>query len=103
MQGWKKLAPLALLLPLAACATTTRTVVTDTSCKSFVPIRYSRHDTAATIQQAIEHNAAYDALCKTGRDTSCRGIAPVLGSVKDSPATVKQVREHNAAWDALCK
>lgn len=64
MQGWKKLAPLALLPLLAACATTTRTVVTDTSCRGFVPILYSRKDTAGTVQQVREHNAAWDALCK---------------------------------------
>lgn len=63
MRALKKLAPLALLLPLQACATTTRTSVIDTSCKSFVAIHYSRKDTAGTIQQVREHNAAWDALC----------------------------------------
>jgi hypothetical protein len=36
----------------------------DTACRAYVPIRYSRHDTAETIRQAREHNAAWDALCK---------------------------------------
>lgn len=103
MRGWKKLVLLAALPLLQACATTTPISVTDTSCGAFEPIRYSRKDTPATIQQAREHNAAYDTLCKTGRDTSCRSVAPVLGSVKDSPATTKQVEQHNAAFDALCK
>lgn len=39
-------------------------VVTDTACKAYVPIRYSRKDTPDTIRQAREHNAAWDALCK---------------------------------------
>jgi hypothetical protein len=30
-----------------------------------VPILYSRQDTPGTISQAREHNAAWDALCKT--------------------------------------
>jgi hypothetical protein len=77
--------------------------VTDTSCGAFDPIRYSRKDTPATIQQAREHNAAYDALCKRRPSLSCRELAPVLGSHKDSAKTAEQVREHNAAFDALCK
>jgi hypothetical protein len=39
-------------------------VVTDTACKAYAPIRYSRKDTPETIAQAREHNAAWDALCK---------------------------------------
>lgn len=38
--------------------------VIDTSCDAFVPFRYSRNDTEETKQQAREHNAAWDALCK---------------------------------------
>lgn len=64
MPGLKKLAPLVLALLLPACQTTTPISVTDTSCRGFVPILYSRKDTAGTIQQAREHNAAWDALCK---------------------------------------
>lgn len=64
MQGWKRLPLLAVPLLLQACATTTPISVTDTSCRGFVPILYSRKDTPGTIQQAREHNAAWDALCK---------------------------------------
>ncbi len=64
MPGWKKLTLLAALPLLQACATTTPISVTDTSCRAFVPILYSRNDTAGTISQAREHNAAWDALCK---------------------------------------
>ncbi len=38
--------------------------VVDTSCEAFEPILYSRADSAETIRQAREHNAAWDALCK---------------------------------------
>jgi hypothetical protein len=64
MNGWRKLAPLALLPLLAACKTTTPTSVTDTSCLAFEPIRASRTDTDETRQQIRGHNAAWDALCK---------------------------------------
>ncbi len=66
MRALRKLAPLVPALLLAGCATTTTltSVTTDTSCRSFVPILYSRKDTPATIQQVREHNAAFDALCK---------------------------------------
>lgn len=64
MLGLKGLALLALALPLPACQTTTPIYGTDTSCRGFAPILYSRKDTAGTIQQAREHNAAWDALCK---------------------------------------
>ncbi len=46
------------------CEQPAKRVVVDTSCKAYVPIRYSRKDTPETIAQAREHNAAYDALCK---------------------------------------
>ena len=46
------------------CEQPTSRVVTDTACKAYVPIRYSRRDTPDTIRQAREHNAAYDVLCK---------------------------------------
>lgn len=64
MRALKKLALLAALLPLAGCATTTPTFVTDTSCLAFEPITYSRRDTPETIKQIKGHNAAYDSLCK---------------------------------------
>ena len=54
---------LAAVPLLQACATTTPISVTDTSCLAYEPIRYSRKDTAETIRQAREHNAAWDALC----------------------------------------
>ncbi len=46
------------------CEQPTAKTVTDTSCKAFEPIRYSRKDTGETVRQAREHNAAWDALCK---------------------------------------
>jgi len=64
MRGWTRRLALAAPLLLPACATTTPISVTDTSCRGFVPIHYSRKDTPATIQQVREHNAAWDALCK---------------------------------------
>lgn len=64
MRALKRLVPLAVLLPLAACQTTTPTAVTDTSCLALEPIRYSRNDTDETQQQIRAHNAAWDALCK---------------------------------------
>jgi uncharacterized lipoprotein YajG len=60
---WKKLAPLAAPLVLAACQATTPTAVTDTSCLAFEPITYSRKDTVMTAQQIREHNAAFQSLC----------------------------------------
>jgi hypothetical protein len=64
MPALKKPALLALALLLPGCQTMTPISVTDTSCRGFVPILYSRKDTPGTIQQAREHNAAWDALCK---------------------------------------
>jgi len=32
-------------------------------CLAFRPIRWSRADTAATVEQIVEHNSAWDALC----------------------------------------
>lgn len=54
---------LAALLTLAACQSTTPTSVIDTSCLAMEPITYSRLDTAATVTQVRQHNAAYKALC----------------------------------------
>jgi len=62
MPVWKRLALLAVLLP--ACKTTIPISVTDTSCLAYEPIRYSRKDSEETRRQIIEHNAAWDALCK---------------------------------------
>lgn len=62
---WLLVALLALAMPtLAGCATKTATDGrTDVSCAAFEPLRWSRRDTAETIRQAKEHNAAWDALC----------------------------------------
>ena len=43
---------------------TARAVAVDTACQAYAPIRYSRTDTAETVRQVREHNAAWDALCK---------------------------------------
>ena len=64
MCSLRRLALLAVPLLLAACKTTTPISVTDASCLAYEPIRYSRTDTAETRRQIIEHNAAWDALCK---------------------------------------
>ena len=64
MRSLRRLALLAVLLPLAACKTTPPISVTDTSCLAYEPIRYSRKDSEETRRQIIEHNAAWDALCK---------------------------------------
>jgi len=61
-----KLALLAAPLILTACKTT-QTAVTDTSCKAFVPVYYSRLDTTQTSLEIRRHNAAYDALCAAER------------------------------------
>ena len=63
MPALKRLVLLAVLLPLAACKTTTPIAATDTSCLAYEPIRYSRNDSEETRRQIIEHNAAWDALC----------------------------------------
>ena len=39
-------------------------IVIDTSCLAFEPIRYSRTDTEETRRRVREHNAAWDKLCK---------------------------------------
>jgi len=44
----------------AGCSST----VVDTSCTSFGPITFSaRHDTADTVLQVRQHNAAWQAIC----------------------------------------
>jgi hypothetical protein len=55
---------LALLLPLAACTTTTGGGATKAAlCDQFAPIRWSASDTVETIRQAKEANAVGAALC----------------------------------------
>ncbi len=73
MSGWRRLTrrvlPLSLILTLVACQATTRTSETEAAaeagssgppavCRVWLPIRYSRHDTAETERQAIGSNAA---------------------------------------------
>ncbi len=48
---------------LGGCVTTMGTGATKVFCKSAVPIRWSRSDSAATIRQAKAHNAAGKAVC----------------------------------------
>lgn len=44
-------------------------VVVDTACQAFEPLRYSlKTDSAETVRQAREHNAAWDELCGKGDD-----------------------------------
>ncbi len=59
----KKLVPLAVLLTLTGCQTTTPIAVTDTACLAFEPITYSSKDTTLTSQQVRQHNAAFRSLC----------------------------------------
>lgn len=69
----KRLAPLlAMLLSgilLASCATmTASSVPTDrVACGSFEPIYWSAKDTAPTVAQVKEHNAAGKAICGWGK------------------------------------
>lgn len=58
-RGW--LALIALGLMPTACETAT--FETDTACLSFNIIRPSRSDTAETLRQVAEHNAAWRAVC----------------------------------------
>ncbi len=69
MRELKKLLPLGVLL-LTACQATPHTsgtdsLVIDTSCFAFEPIRASRtQDSEETRDQVEAHNAAWDTLCK---------------------------------------
>jgi hypothetical protein len=63
----KKLASLAVLSMLTACQTATPSGVIDTSCLAFEPVTYSRKDTADTVRQIRQHNAAFVALCGPAR------------------------------------
>lgn len=52
---------IASALLLAACGDQS---VVDTSCAAFTPINYSAaRDTAETVTQIRQHNAAWSALC----------------------------------------
>lgn len=60
-----------MLPALAACRTTaTDAIEPRWECLAFQPILWSAKDTAGTVRQISEHNAAWDALCAerpTGR------------------------------------
>ena len=63
-----KLKPLGILSSaflLTACGTSFSAIdgPTDTSCRSFKPIRASHADTTDTKRQVIAHNRAYEAIC----------------------------------------
>lgn len=50
----------SLILALVACTTTV-----DTACSAFQPITYSEaRDTAETVTQVRQHNAAWTTLCR---------------------------------------
>lgn len=51
----------AVLLAMTGCASGPS--VTDVSCQAFEPICVSRRDTPETIDQVLEHNATWEALC----------------------------------------
>ncbi len=58
----KPLAALLLMCPLAACSTAIGG--TDSSCKSFRPLSWSKKDTHQTQREVVGHNKAWDAICK---------------------------------------
>ena len=60
------LAALLTSCMLTACGTSTVATVTDTSCRSFGPIGWSKHDTERTKREIVGHNRAYDAVCGAG-------------------------------------
>lgn len=53
---------LAAALLVSGCAT--NTPVIDTACMAFGPLSFSRTDTAQTVNGILEHNAAWEALCR---------------------------------------
>lgn len=58
-----RLIALALALSLGGCGVTL-TTGTDASCRAFTTITFSgANDTAETVAQVREHNAAYRAVC----------------------------------------
>jgi hypothetical protein len=55
---------LAATLLLVACQTTGSVATNKSvSCAAFKPILWSKLDTLDTQKQAVEHNAAWSALC----------------------------------------
>lgn len=58
---WMPIRTIAIALATSGCLQT----VTDTSCSAFGPITYSAAgDTASTVLQVRQHNAAWIKLCK---------------------------------------
>lgn len=58
----------ALTIPLTGCGATLITG-TDASCRAFKTITFSgAQDTAETVAQVREHNAAYRAVCPEKKD-----------------------------------
>lgn len=57
-----KILTLCAALLVGGCASTA--TITDSSCRSFKPIRASVKDTTETKRQVVAHNRVYDALCR---------------------------------------
>lgn len=57
------IAPLLLMLP--SCNPNTSATDNATACSVFPPITFSKNDTAQTKTQILQHDAVYDAICKT--------------------------------------
>ncbi|BEV43900.1 hypothetical protein CRBSH125_00830 [Afipia carboxidovorans] len=59
-----------LAIPLASCQTTASGGIDPAlvACSSFKPVRWSKSDTADTVAQIKEHNAAGKALCGWGEN-----------------------------------
>lgn len=53
----------AILLPSCATTTASSGVTTKTACGVFGPIEWSRKDTAFTVEEIKEHNAAGVEVC----------------------------------------
>lgn len=60
---WFALAMLAILLPSCATTTDLSVQVTKVACGAFQPITWSGKDTALTVAQIKEYNAAGKELC----------------------------------------
>ncbi len=56
------LAALSIMSLLTGCATDI--AGTDSGCRSFKPITWSKLDTTQTKREVVAHNRAYDAICK---------------------------------------
>lgn len=53
----------AVLLPTTIAGCSWIPGITDTSCKSFKPIRGSIQDTTLTKRQVVAHNKVFDTIC----------------------------------------